>query len=81
MVRLNHGNYIISLMKGDRGMEIEGLMEFIEESIWVNQDEYELDTVESITTFEDAMLLTGNKGLIIKCQDGSEFQVTIVKSK
>lgn len=68
-------------MKGDRGMEIEGLMEFIEESIWVNQDEYELDTVESITTFEDAMLLTGNKGLVIKCQDGSEFQVTIVKSK
>ena len=62
-------------------MEIEGLMEFIEESIWVNQDEYELDTVESITTFEDAMLLTGNKGLVIKCQDGSEFQVTIVKSK
>lgn len=62
-------------------MEIEGLMEFIEESIWVNQDEYELGTVESITTFEDAMLLTGNKGLVIKCQDGSEFQVTIVKSK
>ena len=68
-------------MKGDRGMEIVGLMEFIEESIWVNQDEYELGTVESITTFEDAMLLTDNEGLIIKCDDGSEFQVTFVKSK
>ncbi len=62
-------------------MKIEDLMDFIEESIWVNQEENDLDTIETIQTFEDKMLLTGNKGLVIKTQDGSEFQVTIVKSK
>lgn len=62
-------------------MKIEDLMDFIEESIWVNQEENDLDTVETIQTFEAKMLLTENKGLVIKTQDGSEFQVAIVKSK
>ena len=32
-------------------------------------------------TFEDAMILTSDKGLVITAEDGSEYQITIVKSK
>lgn len=34
-----------------------------------------------VKTFEDAGVMTYNKGLVIRMDDGSEFQVTIVKSK
>ena len=34
-----------------------------------------------VTTFEQAGILTNNKGLVIQYADGSEFQITIVKSK
>jgi len=34
-----------------------------------------------VATFEEAGLLTRNEGLVIKTEDGSEYQVTIVKSK
>lgn len=37
--------------------------------------------VERTTTFDDAMLLTQNKGLIIRLDDGTEFQVTVVQSR
>ena len=42
------------------------------------------DTAFQITrtkTFEDAMILTSDKGLVITAEDGSEYQITIVKSK
>ena len=32
------------------------------------------------TSFADAEIMTDNKGLVVRCKDGSEFQVTIVKS-
>lgn len=31
-------------------------------------------------TFEDVGTLTSNKGLVVRMKDGSEFQVTVVKS-
>ena len=34
-----------------------------------------------VATYEEAGLLTGNEGLVIKAEDGSEYQVTIVQSK
>lgn len=34
-----------------------------------------------VATFADWMILTRDKGLVIRLEDGSEFQVTIVKSK
>jgi hypothetical protein len=37
--------------------------------------------VQSVSTFDDAGLLTRNKGLVIRLEDGSEFQVTIVQSQ
>lgn len=33
-----------------------------------------------VRTFEDAAILTSNKGLVVKTPDGSEFQLTIVDS-
>jgi len=37
--------------------------------------------IASIRTFEDSGLLTQNQGLVIRYDDGTEFQLTIVKSK
>lgn len=62
-------------------MEIDDLMDYIEDAIWYKQEENDLGVIETIKTFKNAMLLTDNEGLIIKCDDGSEFQVTFVKSK
>jgi hypothetical protein len=44
----------------------------------------DLEEVEWITQtrgFEEAGLLTYNKGLVIKTDDNSEFQISIVKIK
>lgn len=35
----------------------------------------------SVRTFEEAMLLTPNTGVIVTLVDGSQFQLTIVQSK
>ena len=37
--------------------------------------------LDSVYTFEQEGLLTRNKGLIVNMADGSQFQVTIVKSR
>jgi len=47
--------------------QIYGMLEGIEE-------------IKDMRTFEQAMMLSGNKGLVIKYDDGTEFQVTVVQS-
>jgi hypothetical protein len=44
--------------------------------------EYDEPSVEidNIATFEDAGVLTNNKGLVIRLANGREYQVTIVHS-
>jgi hypothetical protein len=37
--------------------------------------------VMSTTSFAEAGVLTGNFGLVVKLDDGSEFQVTVVRSR
>lgn len=34
-----------------------------------------------IDTFEEAGVLTRNKGLVVRLKDGTEFQLTVVKSR
>ena len=34
-----------------------------------------------VATFEEAGLLTRNEGLVLKTEDGREYQITIVQSK
>jgi len=44
------------------------------------QDEEQAYEVARAVTFEEAGVLTGNRGLVVHTQDGSEFQITIVQS-
>jgi hypothetical protein len=37
--------------------------------------------IEQVRTFDQAGLLTGNPGLVLTMDDGTEFQVSIVQSK
>ena len=41
----------------------------------------EMESLESVQTFEEAGVLTNNKGLVIRMKDHREFQVTIVQSR
>ena len=41
----------------------------------------ELEAIDSIQTFEEAGVLTMNKGLVLRTKDHREFQVTIVQSR
>lgn len=43
-----------------------------------NEVMYEGEEIK-IKTFEEESLLTYNRGLVIRLQDGEEFQLTIVK--
>jgi hypothetical protein len=38
-------------------------------------------TVRDVLTYEEAGMLTRNNGLVVRISDGSEFQITIVKSR
>lgn len=33
------------------------------------------------SSFEDVGMMTSNEGLVVRMKDGSEFQITVVKSK
>lgn len=35
----------------------------------------------SVQSFEEAGVLTSNKGVVLTLDDGSEFQITVVRSK
>lgn len=41
----------------------------------------EIEEIESVRTFDDVGLMTRQSGLVIRCTDGSEFQLTIVQSR
>jgi hypothetical protein len=45
-----------------------------------DDDDDEGEGIRRVTCFEDAGILTMNKGLVIECNDGSEFQLTIIQS-
>ena len=44
------------------------------------QDDEAAPEVRRVQTFEEAGLLTGNRGVVVRTTDGSEFQLTIVRS-
>jgi hypothetical protein len=52
-----------------------------------DQDEYpedlpdELSEVERVQTYDEAGILTNNKGLVLRMKDGTEWQLTIVQSR
>lgn len=63
--------------------EFEGILKMTledaeQESEVCVDDEGEAVNMQSLKTFEEAGVLTGNAGLVLKLMDGSEFQITIV---
>ena len=57
----------------------DGLMELISEAA---DDSFGIGWEDArVRTFEDAGIMTYNKGLVISLPDGSEFQLTIVQSR
>jgi hypothetical protein len=45
------------------------------------EDDYDLERNIRILTYEEAGVMTRNKGLVLRTPDGDEFQITIVKSQ
>jgi hypothetical protein len=41
----------------------------------------ELSGVEMVQTYDEAGILTQNKGLVLRMKDGAEFQLTLVRSR
>ena len=57
----------------------DGLMELISEAA---DDSFGIGWEDArVRTFEQAGVMTYNKGLVISLPDGSEFQLTIVQSR
>jgi len=46
----------------------------------VLQDEEAVPEITKVRTFEEAGVLTSNRGVVVRSDDGSEFQVSIVQS-
>lgn len=49
------------------------------EPLWPAQKES--DDIQDVRSFADDQVLTSNKGVTVKLADGTEFQLTIVKSR
>ena len=63
-------------------MSEEDFQELLTAILYGEYESDEMDEhIDSVRTFEECMLLTRNRGLVIKTPDGSEFHLTIVKSK
>ena len=45
------------------------------------QNEEEAPDIRRVQTFEEAGLLTNNRGLVVRTSDGREFEITIVQSR
>ena len=54
--------------------------EILHEILALGMDKDE-GAISSVNTFREAGVLTMNEGLVIRTEDGSEFQLTIVQSK
>ena len=55
---------------------------FIMEEICIMSDLSEDESlIDKVSTFEEEMLLTRDRGIILKMKDGSEFQMTIKRRK
>jgi hypothetical protein len=40
-----------------------------------------IEQLDSAASFEDRGIMTHNRGVVFRMKDGSEFQITVVKSK
>ena len=60
-------------------MNEQQLQDYLVEVLdWASNEDGMVKTIE---TFEDLGVMTNNKGLVIRMQDNSKFQIVIVKSR
>ena len=64
------------------------IFEDILDALEFGDDEQPMDSlpecvegIERISSFDDAGILTTDEGLVLSMNDGTEFQITIVRSK
>ena len=57
-------------------MKLDTFTADLEEALY-NYENFDYE-VKSVSTFEQAGLLTNNKGLVVRLEDGSEYELTIV---
>ena len=62
-------------------MNEQDFRDVLHEALIMYMDDEGENTISRVQTFEEAGVLTANTGLVIKTEDGSEFQLTIVQSK
>ncbi len=44
-------------------------------------DEDQAPEIRRVQTYEEAGIMTTDRGLVVRTEDGSEFQITIVRSR
>ena len=60
-------------------MNEQQMQDYLMEALdWASNED---GMVKTIDTFENLGVMTNNKGLVIRMQDGSRFQLVIVKSR
>lgn len=65
------------------------LRDLLEELIFARDDEDDplaelaerTEGIRQIATYDDVGMMTTDKGFVVECDDGTEFQVSIVQSK
>ena len=60
-------------------MNEQEFVEYLDEALLFASEED--GTIIGSATFQDVGMMTMNKGLVVRMSDGSEFQITVVKSK
>ncbi len=58
--------------------ELKDVLEMLDIFAEINGETFE---IKNISTFQECGILTNNKGLVVTLNDGSEFQIKIIKSK
>lgn len=76
-------NTLLSLIQNllDAREEIEGEDDDIELADIARDMVSEAEGLVHADTFDGVQLLTSNKGLVLRMEDGSEFQISIVQSR
>ena len=60
-------------------MNEQEFVEYLDEALlWASEED---GMIIGTGTFDSVGMMTSNEGLVVRMKDGSEFQITVVKSK
>ena len=62
-------------------MTEESVARRLQDLLEEGNEEFDYEPAASVKSFDRAGVMTNNEGLVVRFDDGSEFQVTIVQSK